>query len=97
MALKAMAEAEIARELAKIPDWRLEGGEIVRTFTAKSFLAGIAFVNQVADAAEKADHHPDILVQYNKVTLRLSTHDASGITAKDFALAREANTFFSSL
>ncbi len=60
-------------------------------------MQSIRFVSEVAEAAEAAQHHPDILIRYNKVTLTLSTHDAGGITKKDFDLARKANAFAGAL
>lgn len=65
---------------------------LVRTFTFSDFLAAIRFVNAVAEVAEAADHHPDIDIRYNKVTLALTTHDSGGLTEKDFALAAQADT-----
>ena len=94
MGIQALSEKEIHAELANLRNWRLEGKEIVRKFEFKAFLGSIAFVNKVAEAAEKADHHPDILIQYNKVTLRLSTHDCDGLSRRDFALARQADDLF---
>ena len=79
---------EIAAGLMKCPEWSHAGDAIQRTFAFKNFVEAMAFVNKVAAAAEADQHHPDILVRYNKVTLTLSTHDAGGgISAKDFALA----------
>ena len=72
--------------------WSLRGNEIVRTFVFADFVAAMRFVNAVAEAAEAADHHPDIDIRYNKVTLALTTHDSGGLTEKDFALAAEADT-----
>lgn len=91
MAIRALGEAEIAAELKNAPLWRREGKEIVRVFQFSAFLDSIRFVNAVAEAAEKADHHPDILIQYSKVTLRLSTHDCDGLSPRDFALAKHAD------
>lgn len=91
--MKALSEREITAELGKAPKWRLEGKEIVRTFTLAGFPAAMEFVNRVATQAEKVDHHPDILIQYNKVTLRLSTHDADGLSPRDFAFAHAVNAF----
>ena len=69
-------------------DWREEGDSLVRDFEFSNFAAAMAFVNRVADVAEEANHHPDILVHgWNKVRLTLSTHSAGGITENDFALA----------
>lgn len=77
--------------LSEHPAWRVEGGMLVRTYEAPSFLEGIAFVQRVAEAAEQADHHPDIDIRWRKVTLRLVTHDANGLTARDTALAARAD------
>ncbi len=78
----------IARELAALPGWARQGDEIVRTFDRGNFNGSIAFVNAIAAAANEADHHPDITIGWNQVTLRLSSHDAHGLTERDFALAR---------
>ena len=78
---------QIEERLKGVPEWTETNGAIQRTILFKDFAGAIAFVNRVADLAEDADHHPDILIRYNKVTLTLSTHDASGITEKDFDLA----------
>ncbi len=70
-------------------DWRLDGTTLVRDLQLADFAAAMAFVNRVAQAAEAADHHPDILVHgWNKVRLTLSTHSEGGITAADLALAQ---------
>ena len=71
------------------PDWSLEGQEISRTFTFADFNEAMGFVNRVALAAEVADHHPDIDIRWNKVTLTLSTHSEGGLTEKDLDLAAE--------
>ncbi len=68
--------------------WKLEGDAIRKVFTFKSFRSSIVFVNRIATLADDADHHPDVDIRYNKVTLTLSTHDAGGITEKDLELAR---------
>jgi 4a-hydroxytetrahydrobiopterin dehydratase len=83
--VKALSEAEIAEALNLVPQWKREGQEITRSFTLPTFREAIGFVNRVAEHADKVDHHPDILVQYQKVTLRLSTHDAGGLTQRDFS------------
>jgi 4a-hydroxytetrahydrobiopterin dehydratase len=87
ISVEKMNEAEIKAALAALPEWNEVGGELQRTFQFADFVASMAFVNRVAEAAESANHHPDFLIRYNKVTLSLSTHDAGGITGKDFALA----------
>ncbi len=73
--------------LTTVPHWRRKGAAITRTFEFKDFLVAMMFVNAVAKAAEQAWHHPDIDIRWNRVKLVLSTHDAGGLTDKDFALA----------
>ncbi|WP_298820869.1 4a-hydroxytetrahydrobiopterin dehydratase [Chloroflexus sp.] len=85
--MSRLSEAEIADHLAQRPDWSLENNEIVRTFRLANFPAAIAFVTHVAFLAEAAGHHPDIDIRYNRVRIALTTHDAGGLTEKDFALA----------
>ncbi len=79
--------AQIKSALPSVPEWKRKGGTITRTFQFKDFPAAIKFVNAVAKLAEKAWHHPDIDIRWNKVILTLTTHDAGGLTDKDFALA----------
>jgi 4a-hydroxytetrahydrobiopterin dehydratase len=80
--------AEDARQrLGALPDWKIVSGELVKTFQFKDFRTAIAFVNQVAELAEEAAHHPDIDIRYNRVQLALTTHDAGGLTPNDFDLA----------
>lgn len=88
-----LTEAEIKTSLADVPDWSELEGEIQRTYQFADFEEAMRFVNRVADEAERTQHHPDILIRYNKVTLTLSTHDAGGITNKDFDLARSADQY----
>jgi 4a-hydroxytetrahydrobiopterin dehydratase len=80
--------------LAEHPGWTHEKGMIRRTYEAPAFLTGIAFVEKVAEAAEAADHHPDIDIRWRKVTLALVTHDAGGLTSRDTKLATEADRLF---
>ena len=86
-----LEDAEVRTWLVAHPGWALEGGMIRRTYAFADFRAAMAFVNRVADAAEAADHHPDIDIRYAKVTLALVTHDAGGLTARDTRLAAEAD------
>jgi len=81
--------AQIKTALAAVPNWKKHGNAITRTFQFKDFPAAIKFVNVVAKLAEKAWHHPDIDIRWNKVTLTLTTHDAGGLTKKDFTLAKQ--------
>jgi 4a-hydroxytetrahydrobiopterin dehydratase len=78
---------QIAKELQSMIGWKLAGKEMTKTFEYKDFVRAMGFVNSVALLAEKANHHPDIDIRWNKVTLTLSTHSAGGLTEKDFALA----------
>jgi 4a-hydroxytetrahydrobiopterin dehydratase len=84
------ANEGFAAHLENLPGWQIEAGELVKTFQFKDFVASLKFVNKVGDAAEAAGHHPDIDIRYNKVRLALVTHDAGGITEKDFDLAAKA-------
>jgi 4a-hydroxytetrahydrobiopterin dehydratase len=88
-----LSESETKSRLVTVPDWQIESGELVRTFLFKDFRAALAFVNKVGDVAENAGHHPDIDIRYNKVRLALVTHDAGGLTPKDFDLAAAADKF----
>ncbi len=87
--MPALPDEEIDRRLAEIGGWRRgEGSEIVRELHLADFAAAIAFVNRVAELAEAANHHPDILLHgWNKVRLTLSTHSLGGLTDADFQLA----------
>jgi 4a-hydroxytetrahydrobiopterin dehydratase len=81
--------SQIKTALKTVPDWKKKGSTITRTFQFKDFPMAIKFVNAVAKLAEKAWHHPDIDIRWNKVTLTLTTHDAGGLTEKDFKLAKQ--------
>jgi 4a-hydroxytetrahydrobiopterin dehydratase len=81
----------IARELAAVPGWQREGDSIVKTTTLGDFKEAMDYVNRIAEIAEAHNHHPDITIQWNKVTLTLSTHSAGGLTSNDFDLARRIN------
>ncbi|HIK56308.1 4a-hydroxytetrahydrobiopterin dehydratase [Thermoleptolyngbya oregonensis NK1-22] len=82
-----LTDAEIQTQLAQVPDWTLEGDRLQRTYRFKDFVEAIAFVNKLVEPAEAAGHHPDIAISYNRVTVTLTTHDAGGLTQKDFDLA----------
>ena len=84
-----LSDVQVQEELKRCPGWELKEGAIVRLYKFKDFKESMAFVNRVADLAEAADHHPDILILYNKVRLTLVTHSAGGLTQKDFDLARQ--------
>ena len=90
--MEKLNEAEVERELADTPGWERAGDSIVRTSKFKDFKEAMEFVNRVAGVAEEANHHPDITIQWNTVTLTQSTHVAGGLTEHDFRLARRLNT-----
>lgn len=89
--MKTLQESEIEARLAKRPDWSRLGDSISRTFQFRGFVDAMRFVNAVAEHAEKTRHHPDIMIRWNKVTLTLTTHDANGLTEKDFSSAAKAD------
>lgn len=92
--MQTLSSEEIAQRLTSLPQWLEVSDAIQRTYRFKDFRGSMRFVGAVAKAAEAASHHPDILIRYNKVTLTLSTHDASGITEKDFSLATTCDGLF---
>ncbi len=85
--------AEIKTALAALPEWTKRNGAIRRTYEFVDFVGAMKFVNAVAKAAEKDQHHPDIDIRWNKVTLVLMTHDEGGLTDKDFSLAQKCDRF----
>lgn len=85
---RLLAPDEIRRRMPGVPQWRRRGGAIVRTWTFEDFPAALAFINRVGALAEASNHHPDISNSWATVTLRLTTHDAGGLTERDFDLAR---------
>jgi len=87
--MEKLTLAQIKTALPSVPDWKKKGSAITRTYQFKDFPAAIKFVDKLARVAEKAWHHPDIDIRWNKVTLVLTTHDAGGLTRKDFNLAKQ--------
>jgi len=85
----SLVEAE--RRIKSLDGWTLEGDAIKKRYTFKTFPDAIAFVDRLALEAERVDHHPDILINYKRVTLTYSTHDEGGLTDKDFAGAAAAD------
>ncbi|HBE21635.1 MAG TPA: 4a-hydroxytetrahydrobiopterin dehydratase [Cyanobacteria bacterium UBA11149] len=83
-----LTEAEIQAGISQLEGWTLEGKEIRTTCKFKDFVDAISFVNKLVEPAEAAGHHPDIAISYNKVTITLTTHDAGGLTALDFDMAK---------
>ena len=80
---------QINERLAALPEWRLSGAVIARTYRFADFVTAMQFVNRVAEIAEQANHHPDIDIRWNKVTLALTTHSEGGLTEKDFDQAQQ--------
>lgn len=89
--MKALDDDTVLERLAETPGWSLEGGKLTRQFEFDDFVAAFAFMAAVALEAEKAAHHPEWFNVYNRVRVQLTTHDAGGISDKDFALARRMN------
>lgn len=89
---KKLPAGAIAGRMATMPGWKLKRDAIIREFEFASFPDAIAFVTKLAFAAEAADHHPDIDVRYKRVRIAWTTHDAGGVTEKDFAGAEQSDT-----
>jgi 4a-hydroxytetrahydrobiopterin dehydratase len=83
-----LTKEELDKLLHELPEWALENGKLVRFWTFTSFPEAISFVDRVAELAERAGHHPDIDIRYNRVKLGLVSHDAGGVTARDAEAAR---------
>lgn len=92
--MPALTTKQISLHLKAVPEWSKRAQTIHRTFKFEGFLDSIAFVNRIAKRAQKLNHHPDIDIRFNKVTLRLTTHDQGGLTEKDFFLARQCDEVF---
>ncbi|MGB2926625.1 MAG: 4a-hydroxytetrahydrobiopterin dehydratase [Limnothrix sp.] len=82
-----LSDTEVKTQLASLSGWEKSDDTIQKLYKFDDFIAAIAFVNKLVDPAEAAGHHPDISISYNKVTINLTTHDADGLTQKDFDLA----------
>jgi 4a-hydroxytetrahydrobiopterin dehydratase len=87
-----LSRADVAQHIKGLDGWTLDGNTIRKQYTFADFPAAIAFVNRLAPKAEAVDHHPDILINYKRVTLTYSTHSEGGLTAKDFDGAATADT-----
>ena len=85
--MDVLSQQQIDAALADLDGWALADGALTRTFRFADFVHAVDFVEHLADVAESLQHHPDIDIRYNKVTLRLATHSAGGITARDVELA----------
>ena len=93
--MPSLTTKQVGVHLKAVPNWSKRAQTIVRTFQFEGFLNAIDFVNRIAKKAQKRDHHPDIDIRFNKVTMKLTTHDEGGITEKDFSLARQCDEVFS--
>jgi 4a-hydroxytetrahydrobiopterin dehydratase len=87
-----LTAAEIKQALQALPGWTKHGDAVVRQFTFASFRDAIAFVTRLAFDAEAADHHPDLAINYKRVTVTWSTHDEGGVTRKDLAGVKATNS-----
>ena len=86
-----LSDADIHQALQRLPGWKQHGQAIERILQFDNFVKAMEFVNQIAEAAEAVNHHPDILINYNKVTLTLTSHDSGGVTQRDVRMAGRIN------
>jgi 4a-hydroxytetrahydrobiopterin dehydratase len=89
--MAVLTDSEIQQALGSLPGWTRSGVAIQRIFQFPDFKVAMGFVNKIADAAEQANHHPDIDIRYNKVTVSLVSHDSGGITKRDIRMAEQIN------
>ena len=89
-----LSDGDIQDKLGGLDGWERVEDRITKTFKFKNYIESVGFVNKVALLAERADHHPDIMLQYNKVAIAITTHSDGGITEKDIDLAREIEGVF---
>lgn len=89
--MAVLTDSEVQNALASLTGWKKSGPAIQRIFEFSDFKAAMQFVNKVADAAEQANHHPDIDIRYNKVTMALISHDSGGVTQRDIKMANRIN------
>ena len=93
--MPALTTKQISLHLKTVPAWTKRAQTICRTYKFEGFLRSIAFVHRIAKRAQRMNHHPDIDIRFDQVKLTLTTHDAGGLTEKDFALARQCDEVFS--
>jgi 4a-hydroxytetrahydrobiopterin dehydratase len=89
--MSVLTESEVQIALNNLPGWKRNGQSIERIFEFADFKAAMAFVNKIAEAAEAANHHPDIDIRYNKVKMSLVSHDSGGVTNRDVRMAGGIN------
>jgi len=92
--MPALTTKQISLHSKAVPTWSKRAKTMLRTFKFEGFLNSIAFVRRIARKAQKLNHHPDIDIRFDQVTLALTTHDEGGLTAKDFTLARQCDDVF---
>ena len=91
-----LSDTAIEEQLKSLPGWEFKDNAIRKLYRFKEFMQGIRFVDRIAELAEAADHHPDMLVNYTRVTFTCTTHSEHGVTAKDFRLANQIEHEFAS-
>ncbi len=91
--MQKLTPDQIDVRLADLPQWSLNADSLQRTFRFDDFVGAMAFANRIGNLAEEMRHHPDIMIRFNKVTLSLTTHDAGGLTERDFSFARASDGF----
>lgn len=89
--MAVLTDSEVQQALGSLSGWQRQGKAIQRVFEFPDFKAAMQFVNKIADAAEQANHHPDIDIRYNKVTMALISHDSGGVTQRDVKMAKRIN------
>jgi 4a-hydroxytetrahydrobiopterin dehydratase len=89
-----LSQAQITEALSSLPGWTQQDNAVVADFTFRDFSDALIFVNSVAQAAEQANHHPDIDIRYNKVHMLLTSHDSGGITRRDTRMAQQINEIY---
>ncbi len=89
LSYRKLTDAEIATALATLPEWTIKDGMLTRLFTFDDYQAGLDFAYAAGGIADELNHHPDIFIGYQKVRISMITHDAGGLTAYDFELARQ--------
>lgn len=87
--MAVLAEKDVRQRLSELPGWKYGENAIERLFEFTDFAEAMKFVNRVAEAAEQANHHPDIDIRYNKVRMSLTSHDSGGVTARDLRMAKQ--------
>lgn len=91
MSAAKLTDEDIQGHLSRLPDWKRQGNAITKQYKFSDFTHAMQFVNHVAEEAESVNHHPDIDIRYNQVTLTLTTHDSGGLTQNDVNLATAAD------